>query len=518
MSFRYPTLSVPARSLVIADLGGDRIDGQIAACVLQGIVNRTGGEKVYVVNTYCSGNRGGGPKRALTAEQFLADLYSDIPSVRIPAARSTPWPGFMSLLDRYAAVPRGLVIWDPALEEATIEAATTIAGQTDSLAVSPELAESLASRRLPVIADLRANAFGDNLACLQWLKEHWFAGANKTVAFTWSHRGCGGANRDFIVAHRLFTFHLDVHDPEQRKHYADVLNEYPRGTPVMGWADESLFDPLLRFLGYFMVPYIGVENLTVHSAFPPVSAAPHLPRALDVRGDEAFIALQVPDGDNLLHTFLYEPEIMRDETEFARIPLTWVINPAIVDLAPRLFDWYRSRIGAHQELAAQIGDGHVSSERYGGFMAYCGIIRDYMKRAGMLTLKHMAEAEAVAANVGCYVVNGGYSGCHATDERGLAPGEQHFVGETFVVGVLSVTYHGLDHIRRAVRSAPQGEPFFLCLFPGTAVDMDLAKINAVADTLEAGEKDDGRRYIFVRTMDLAATFRKWKGMPAMPRE
>ena len=523
MNFRYPTVNIPTRSLVVADLGADRIDGQIAACVLQGIVNRTGEEKVYVVNTYCRDNRGGGQKQARTAEGFLADLYADIPVQRLAASRRTAWPTLMSLLDRFPAAAKGLVVWDPKLEQATIEAATTIAGQTDSIAVSPEIAEALAGRHLPVTADLRANAFADNLACLQWLKEHWFAGANKKVAFTWSHittdeQSWGAANKDFVAAHRLFTFHLDVRDPEQRKHYADILTEYPRATPVMGWADENFFDPLLRYLGYYMVPYIGVENLTVHSSFPPTTAAPPQPRALEVRGDEAFIAIQVPDGDNLLHTFLYEPDIMRDKTELNRIPLTWVINPAIVDLAPRLFHWYRSNLGAGQELAAQIGDGHVSSERYGGFMAYCDIIRDYMKHAGMLTLKHMAEAEAVAANVQTYVVNGGYAGYRPRDERGLEPNEEHFTGETFVVGTLSLPMHGLDYIRRAVRSTPKGRPFFLCLFPGTAINTSLAAVNALADALRAGEKDDGRRYVFARTMDLAATYRKWKGMPVMPSE
>lgn len=54
----YPTNPVPTESLVIVDLSNDDIESQVAAIGLQGIVNRTATEKIYVKNSRCKDNRG----------------------------------------------------------------------------------------------------------------------------------------------------------------------------------------------------------------------------------------------------------------------------------------------------------------------------------------------------------------------------------------------------------------------------------------------------------------------------
>lgn len=46
MPFRYPKIAIPTQSLIVVDLSSDRMDGQIAACVLQGIVNRQREQKI----------------------------------------------------------------------------------------------------------------------------------------------------------------------------------------------------------------------------------------------------------------------------------------------------------------------------------------------------------------------------------------------------------------------------------------------------------------------------------------
>jgi hypothetical protein len=510
--FRYPTISVPADSLVIADCSRDRMDGQIAACCLQGTVNRTGREKIYVIDTYCCDNRGGGEKRARVAERFLSLLYSDIPARRLTPADDRRWPAFMALFARYRATVKGLIIWDPALEQATIEAATTIAGQTGGIPVSPELADALASSGLPVIADLRERRFAGNLPCLSWLLDDWFAGANHHVAFTWSHMtndelSWGASNKDFVVAHRLFSFFLNIADPEERGHFADVLHRYAPGTPVLGWAEERFADPLFCELGHFMVPFIGAENVTVHSSFPSTTGSQPRPRAAALDPKAVYVALQVADGDNLLHSIVYEPDIiLNDLAGYGKYPVTWVLNPAIVDLAPRLFDWYGALPARDQEFAAQMGDGHPSSERHAGFSFYCALTREYMRRAGMRTLKQMAEAEPVAWNVRPYMINGGYLGPVPRDMRGIGPMEYHMDGKTFHIGAIRWR-DNLDAIRRLVHEAPKGEPLFMNIYIGTALWITVADVNAVAETLIATEREDGRRFVFLRSMDLAATYR-----------
>ena len=170
---RYLKIAVPTKSLVVVDLQNDRIDGQIAACVLQGIINRDQENKIYVTNTYCYDNKKGSATQVQIAERFLNTLFNDLPTERLTPVNDANWPGFMALLKRFAGNISGLVIWDPRLEQATIEAATTVAAQTDGLVVSPKLAQALSEYDFPIIIDFRELAFTNNINCLNWLIENW---------------------------------------------------------------------------------------------------------------------------------------------------------------------------------------------------------------------------------------------------------------------------------------------------------------------------------------------------------
>lgn len=86
----FPTIKVPTKSLVIVDLVKDKIEGQVAACALQGIVNRNSEEKIYVMNTLCNDNYGAWfhskekrSPQAQMGEFWLKELFADIPLYRL---------------------------------------------------------------------------------------------------------------------------------------------------------------------------------------------------------------------------------------------------------------------------------------------------------------------------------------------------------------------------------------------------------------------------------------------------
>ncbi len=507
--YTYPKLNIPTESLVICNLRHDRMDGQIAACVLQGIVNRQSRQKIYVINSYCFDNKRGGNTQVQIAERFLRELYGDLPSEKLIPDDNQNWPGFMALLKRFKKFVKGVIIWDPKLEQAMIEAATTIAGQTDGLVVSPEIAD-LFGDDLPVITDLRKYEFKTNIECLKWLLANWMEGANKDFAFTWSHmttegRSWGAANKDYVVANRLFTYYLDITKSEEAKYYANVLKYYPPGTPIIGWTDEVWADALFMRLGYFMVPYISVENMTVHASFPSTTGKQAEPKAMQIQINGVYISFFVADGDNLLHSMVYEPDTILNSKAYGHIPLTWVINPGLVDLAPKLFDWYMARKDNNQEFAGMISDGHPSSDHYSAFNFYCNFAKAYLERAGMMTMKQMEESEAIAWNIRPYVMNAGYSG---SCSKGIGPYEYHMDNETFHIGSVKLD-DDPETIRKLVRNAPGKGPLFFSVFAGTA-DRDIpALVEKVVLTMKALEAEDGRQYFFLRSMDLAATYRKF---------
>ena len=371
----YLKIDQPTRSLVVVDLKHDRIDGQIAVCGLQGIINRDSTEKLYVMNTYCFDNLKGGATQIQIAERLLEILFSDIPAEKLTTEQNTPWPALFAVLNRFQEVVKGLIIWDPALEAATIEAATTLAGQTDGLICSPELAEALQTMQLPLIKDFREENFENNIACLDWLLANCFQNCEQSWAFTWSHmttdsNSWGAANKDYVIATRLFSYYLNIEDAEEREAYQRVLTRYPPGTPILGWTDERWADALFAKLGYFMVPFISVENMSVQASFPSAHGSQRGPEPAELVPNGVYIAMYVADGDNLLHSMVYEPDCIMRSQAYGAVPMTWIINPGLTDLAPRLFDWYYRGM-RNQEMAAMVSDGHPFSDRYAAFRRYC---------------------------------------------------------------------------------------------------------------------------------------------------
>lgn len=516
----YPKIETRTAMLAVVDLSNDDIESQVAVIGLQGIVNRDQTCKLYVMNSRCKDNHGGwqtAPDAMAQMGQFWLDnTLADIPQEQIKLDTTLENPAFAAVVERYREHIKGVIIYDPELVEATIEAATTIAGQTDGLILSPRLYEQVKSAGFPVIEDLRGR-FANNIECLDWLMEHYFEGANKQVAFTWSHmttdftESWGAANKDYVVANRLFTYFLDIRLTEECHYYEKIVKRYPAGTPIMGWTDELRADKLFADYGYFMVPFISVENMTVMSSFPATEGQPLRPTVHKAQPGEVYVALLVADGDNLLHTMIYMPYTISRSAEYGSVPLTWVINPGIVDLAPRVFDWFsRVTTAAGQELGAMMGDGSPITDRYSGFSFYCDFARHYIDRAGILTMKQMIDGESVAWNVQPYCLEGGYAG---TDWRGIGPEEYHMDGACFHIGTTNSSPEYLD---RVLDEAPKDEPLFLSVMIGTACSDAPSYATAVKARLEA--RGDKRRYHFVRTADLAATYRAWKGLPTEPRK
>jgi hypothetical protein len=506
----YPKIKIPATSLVVVDLGADKIDGQVAACGLQGIINRDSRKKVYVTNTFCKDNHGnwnnttGNNPQAQMGDIWLHELFSKIPKEVLARDTTQQNPGFLALLARYPKAAKGIIIYDHSLEDATIEAATTIAGQTDGLILSPELAEQVKSYNFPVIADLRGK-FTNDLDCLNWLIANYFAGANKQVAFTWSHmstglQSWGAANKDYVVANRLFTYYLNIENEGERNHYADIVKLYPAGTPIMGWTNELSADHLFATLGYFMVPCIAVENLSVMSSFPSVKGNQPPPKVYPIKANAVYVACLISDGDNLEHSLVYEPYTMINSKNYGAIPITWVINPGITDLAPKAFEWMLARTG-NQEFAAMMSDGSPNTDRFTGFSFYCDFAKHYVTQAGIKTMKQMLDADPVSWRVQAYAINSGYAG---TDARGVGPYEYHFNGQTFNIGTTNMKDEWLF---KAIDNAPAGKPLFLSVFFAGANRDVPTEAKLLAEKLKT--RGDGKKYYFVRTMDLAATYRAY---------
>ena len=152
-----------------------------------------------------------------------------------------------------------------------------------------------------------------------------------------------------------------------------------------------------------------------------------------------------------------------------------------------------------------MGDGSPGTDRFAGYSFYCDLAKHYIEQTGIKTMKQMLEADAVAWRVQPYSINSGYAG---TDSRGVGPYEYHLNGQTFNVGTTNMKE---QYLYKAIDSAAAGKPLFLSVFFGGAHRDIPAEIKSLSEKLQA--RHDGKKYYFVRTMDLAATYRAWKGLP-----
>ena len=321
------------------------------------------------------------------------------------------------------------------------------------------------------------------------------------------NKSWGAANKDFVTANKLFTFYLDITNSKEIELYSKVITRYEMGTPILGWTDERWADALFAKMGYFMVPYISVENMTVHASFPSTSGEKPIPISAPILKNGIYISFFIADGDNLLHSMIYEPNIILSSKFLGKVPLTWIINPGLVDLSPRLFDWYK-KMPENQELAGMMSDGHPFSDNYFAFKRFCNFTLYYLKKSGIMTLKQMEESEAVAWNVQPYVMNSGYAGI---DQKGIRPYEYHMDGKTFHIGSVKL-YNKSETILNLIRNNPFNGPLFLNVFVGTAKTDMLGDLTKVVDELKSIEYKIGKQFFFLKSVNLAATFRKYLGM------
>lgn len=148
-----------AKRLEVIELEGAPGELRLLSASLQGIVNRTE-PRIYLFEPSDEGK-----------ETWLKDL-------KLPyEVHADP----LTLVARFKSELKGMVIYDPDMPD-SVNIATTLAGQKDSLVVSPELAAKLAAApyELAVLDDLRGK-FKNRLEAYTWQYEHLWKTANRKL-------------------------------------------------------------------------------------------------------------------------------------------------------------------------------------------------------------------------------------------------------------------------------------------------------------------------------------------------
>jgi hypothetical protein len=423
-------------ALFVADLRRLSVDDQITFTALQGLVNRTSPRIYYVGVSGGQDFQGAEP----TGELWLRDAVP-LPKKRI----SDPY----ELLRSFHGLVRGLVVWDPALKIDTQNVATTMAGRSHLLPVSPAMAHVLTKRpySFRVLNDLRGEHFASRSAAYEWAltnlgstKQYgllaWIGGTRNFVPV-----GQPGL-RDFVVAHRGFAFEAEPITEAQLTQR--ILDAFPAGMYVYGYpfVDDvvyrtSAMGPIVQApgepfgvsavsrSGKQLVPSSDSVNLTVHSSFPAVAQHPRWDdRPRRPEPGTTYVGFVISDGDNI--GFNQQDLRLRDWDNPVRgtIPVGVSISPLLATLAPRIYDYYlRTATRNEVFLSGPSGagytypgyqsdlDGYLRRSkpllRLAGLRAVWLLDYGYLASPSMETTRRYVEAlhpSAIFADYGGYVI------------------------------------------------------------------------------------------------------------------
>jgi hypothetical protein len=358
----FPSFA-PIVSLDVIANSGMPADQSAMLVTLQGQVNKTQ-PRIYVSD--------GGAGDQL----WLTELAVPTTTVTDPYA----------LVTKYASEVKGIVITDDA-QPATLDLATTIAGQTGAIVASPAIAAKLTAPpySFAVTADLRTNHFAASLDVYQYELDHYAQDA--------THRLIIGLTpsipdhlRDYAVATGAMCVWLDPRNASEKQLLDEFLALLPATSPYLGWwADEPTGVAEAASHG---VPVFAADwstNLTVlgGSARGGFAApAPTAPPAID---NKIYVSMFMSDGDNVQEDQHLIP-LKWSVAARGQAPIGWTISPSLVDIAPVILRYYRRTASVNDVLVSGpsgLGYTYPAAWPAGAFDSYARVTGAYMQAAGL---------------------------------------------------------------------------------------------------------------------------------------
>ena len=365
-------------------------DEALAVASLQGIINRSSPE-VYLLS------------RKNTRPQFWLDLLAK-DRRWLEGRPRRPLADLNALVKLAGDRVKGAVIWDPAVP-ASANVATTIAGVRDAVVLSPELAERhLAEWRLRVLEDLRGRFTGAETGskkndAYRWAVREYLAKGHCSShllclfedSFSTRARGDIGyvLTRDWAVKNRSFVFDLSPwgdekpqDDPDQRpgldletyrlilaetlrhsagKHMTELTGFFAfskySNMPDHGSAHEGV--PTEWETVWLISPYNGYQNTissdcfnqSLHSQAPRRALRQQRPARHVPLEAKAYFCILMADYDSATPLYDFLPDKWHN-ADRGKTPLTWGINPNLLETYPDLIAYFYSTAAAADTFAA----------------------------------------------------------------------------------------------------------------------------------------------------------------------
>jgi hypothetical protein len=362
-----------ATAFDVGDLTGASEDKKILFTTLEGIVNRTQ-PRVYFKDNGVDNQEG--------VEFWISKFNVPLNAVADP----------MTLVTKYASEIAGVVVYDPNVAD-TINLATTIAGIKGGVVASPTLATTLnaAPYNLPTLVDVGTLGLTTNLQIYQYEIDHYGAQMSNRLIIGHDPTNAGMADCliDYAVATQAAVVWLDSTQAPQLDLLTGFLANLAPNAPYLGWwySEPSGVGASAQY----NVPVFAADwsrNLTAFGGIRRTIKPPARPAAPALDNSTAYVAIFMSDGDNLQENEHLIP-IKWSDPNRGKVPISWTTQPALVDVAPVILDYYWSTATANDVMVSgPSGLGYTYPQRWpqvpnDTFAPYTVRSADALTRAGL---------------------------------------------------------------------------------------------------------------------------------------
>lgn len=198
--------------------------------------------------------------------------------------------------------------------------------------------------------------------------------------------------RDYIVANQAMVFWLDPNVPEERALFEKIMDDVEPYTPYMGWfaqdvAGEFSGTQLCSEHSVYVLAADFFDNGTVFAgvrARVPMQR-PHAAPALE---NKVYVTLVMTEGDNIQYCQHRLRQIW-DDPGRGKVPLTWTVDPLLLDAGPAMIGYYERTATANDLLmAGPSGAGYIYPTPWpdSTFRSFTKASAKYMRRLGIDTV------------------------------------------------------------------------------------------------------------------------------------
>jgi hypothetical protein len=394
----FATPATPLDTILVQDLSPDE---EITFSALQGLINKTK-PRIYLLDS-------GADEGTYTwANTSLVNFTS-----RILYSNANRY----NLIAKYTNQLAGVVLYDPAVSIHYRNLASTVAGLSNAIPVTPAIHAALAGQgiNLPVVVNLTSLSFTTPEDIYNYLYNIYWAACNKRVIVSANPSDTGDLHhtRDIAAATGGAVVWLSTTSTSQRTVLRKFLADMTPGQAiVLGWyTTERSGIVTATSYGIGTIPADFYISGTVYGGNDHRIRIPVVPNKPTLT-NKIYICLFISDGDNAQYMQRAMRKIWDQNTSSRGIyPLNWTVAPGMVDLGPALLNYYYTTATTKDcFVAGPSGMGYImpvntlseTGASVGTHLtdpvatdAYTRLTETYMQRAGLRALTVWDNATAM---------------------------------------------------------------------------------------------------------------------------